>query len=158
MTKGSGRKLGYSAGDFFVVPLRNGRFATGLVARIAPGGRVVLGYFFGPSQARPATVEVVRRYRPSDAVMVAKFGDLSLQGGEWPLIGRVDWNPEEWRMPVFGRISGELAWRVEYPDENPLAVPREIRCSPEEVASFPSDNVLGSGAVEIKLGKLLHEL
>lgn len=98
----------------------------------------------------------MREYRPSDAVMVAKLGDLSLQGGEWPVIGCVDSKREEWRMPVFGRISGQLAWRVEYPDEDPLAVPREVRCSPEEAAILPSDSLLGAGAVEIKRGKLLH--
>jgi hypothetical protein len=37
----------YREGDWFAVPLRNGGFAVGLVARANPKA-ALLGYFFGP--------------------------------------------------------------------------------------------------------------
>ena len=152
--------LQYREGDFFAVPLREGGFATGLVARSGPKGRVLLGYFFGPRRTEPATLADVRRFVPGDAILVARFGDLSLQKQEWPIIGQAAWNREMWPVPDFGRVdtvSGNLGWRVSYADDDPTVVDREIECSPGEALLLPRDSLLGSGAVEIKLSKLARE-
>jgi hypothetical protein len=41
------QKINYREGDWFAVPLRDGGYAVGLVARMDNRGGV-LGYFFGP--------------------------------------------------------------------------------------------------------------
>ena len=63
----------YGEGDWFAVPLREGGFAAGVVARANPKA-VLLGYFFGPRRAAVPSVEEVSRLRPDDAVLVGKFG------------------------------------------------------------------------------------
>jgi hypothetical protein len=153
-------KLRYREGDFFAVPLRDGGFATGLVARSGPKGKVLSGYFFGPRRTEPATLAVAGCCVPHDAVLVARFGDLSLQKEEWPMIGQAAWNREMWPVPDFGRVdtvSENLGWRVTYADEDPNEVYREVECSPKEALFLPRDSLPGSGAVEIKLGKLIRE-
>jgi hypothetical protein len=40
-------KLPYSEGSVFLVPLRKGGYARGVVARASPKGKGLLGYFFG---------------------------------------------------------------------------------------------------------------
>ena len=150
--------LRYREGDFFSVPLRSGGFATGLVARAGARGKVLVGYFFGPPRGEPAKLADVQQYQPSDAVMIARFGDLSLQNGEWRIIGHSQWNRESWPMPRFGRVdtaSGERAWCVEYSEDDPNHVIRETTCSVPEAKQLPRDSLLGAGAVEIRLTQLL---
>jgi hypothetical protein len=48
----------YNEGDWFAVPLREGGFAIGVIARVMPRKEgVVLGYFFGPRRNAVPTVE-----------------------------------------------------------------------------------------------------
>jgi hypothetical protein len=51
-------KLPYSEGSVFVVPLRKGGCARGVIARASRRGRVILGYFFGPRFASAAGVKL----------------------------------------------------------------------------------------------------
>jgi hypothetical protein len=132
------------------------------VARIAPTGGVLLGYFFGPRWAEVPNLVDVRTYLAVDAILVQRFGDLSLIQGEWPIIGQEhSWNPAAWPMPTFGRLvdalSPAVAWQVEYPDEDPNGVPRETRTSPEESMHLPCAGLLGAGAVELALTRLLRD-
>jgi Immunity protein 26 len=151
--------LVYREGDYFGIPLREGGYATGLVARSPAGGRVLLGYFFGPRLSRPADMDGTRRYRPSDAVLVARFGDLSLQSGEWPIIGHSDpWDRNEWPLPEFVRVdsvSSDRAWKVRYSEDDPASVVHEEPCNPSQADALPADGLLGAGAVEIKLTEAL---
>lgn len=152
------KKRTYCEGDWFAVPLGNDGFAVGLVARVAPKGAVLFGYFFGPRRQLMPTVDDVREFRPSDAVLVGMFGDLFLLQGRWPVIGKVEpWERARWPMPAFGRrVPGhDLAYRVEYPDDNPNGLPRETRITVEECQHLPSDGLDGARAVEITLAHLL---
>jgi len=152
------KNLPYREGTWFAVPLRGGGYAVGVVARMAPMGRVLTGYFFGPRRTELPSLEEVRGHRPDLAVLVQRFGDLHLMEDKWPVLGNDDsWQREEWPMPVFGRyVEGDgKAWRVEYQHEDPNSVPRETRMSVEESRQLPENGLLGAGAVEIKLSKLL---
>jgi hypothetical protein len=142
----------YGVGDWFAVPLRDGGFGVGLIARMEPQGAVLLGYFFGPRRSALPDLGEVAKYRASDAVMVRRFGGLDLRRGAWPIIGRLPgWESHEWPMPVFGRqVEFEgVAWRVEYRDDDPNATPRETRISVDECKRLPPNGVFGSGLVEI---------
>src|SRR5689334_22542654 len=99
------KALPYAAGAWFAVPLKTGGFALGVVAR-ADGRGVVLGYFFGPRYVALPAGEHTQGLRAADAVLVERFGDLGLIHGEWPIIQReCAWNPADWPVPVFARIS-----------------------------------------------------
>ena len=88
-------KVKYGEGDWFAVPLIDGGFAVGLIARANPSG-VLLGYFFGPQRSEVPAVEGIAGLRPGDAVLVRKFGHLGIVQGKWPLLGRLDgWDRRE---------------------------------------------------------------
>lgn len=150
--------LPYSEGTWFAVPLRDGGYAVGVVSRMAPRGRVLVGHFFGPRRDALPLLEDVRALRPEDRVLVQRFGDLYLVEEKWPILGRDDrWQREQWPMPVFGRVVDVdgTAWRVEYQDDNPNSIPMETRTSPAEAEGLPNDALLGAGVVEARLTERL---
>jgi len=143
-------KVKYAEGDWFAVPLREGGFGVGVIARANPDG-VLLGYFFGPRREEPPSVDEVADLKPTDAVMVRKFGHLGLTQGKWPVIGRVPgWGRHDWPMPIFVRyeeFTGR-SFRVFYDDNDPNKVVREEQVGPGAGEQGPKDGLLGAGAVE----------
>jgi hypothetical protein len=151
-------KLPYREGTWFGVPLRQGGFAVGLVARATAKGRVILCYFFGPRRTAVPALSELERLKPSDAIWVARVGDLALIRGQWPIIGQTEsWKRCEWPLPAFVRrdpLSGK-AWRVFHSDTDPSLIDRE---EPETYeSSLENDGVYGAGAVELVLTKLLTQ-
>ncbi|HVZ87865.1 MAG TPA: immunity 26/phosphotriesterase HocA family protein [Polyangia bacterium] len=151
-------KINYREGDWFSVPLREGGFAVGVVARANPDG-VLVGYFFGPRHDAAPTLDDVRDLKPQDAVMVGKFGHLGLTQRKWPVLGRVDgWNRADWPMPVFVRyeeLSGR-SFRAFYDDDDPNKLLREEQVSPGAAEQGPKDTMMGAGFVEKRLTSVLR--
>jgi hypothetical protein len=150
-------KLNYKEGDVFAVPLRNGGFALGLVARKARVGKVLLGYFWGPVRTQVPTPEDLPMLYPQDALFVKMFSDLNLVNKNWPIISSiVAWNREHWPMPKFIRRSllSKHAWLVTYADDDPNRIINEEPCD-YGVNGFQEDDLLGAGAVEAKLTDVL---
>ena len=150
----------YSEGDWFAVPLRDGGFAVGVIARAMPRKEgVLLGYFFGPMRLVVPALETLSDLSAADAVMVEMFGDLGIMSGKWLLLGRMNkWDRTEWPTPAFGRFE-ELtgrAFKVIYDDDNPNRVIREEQIDPSELAALPKDGLSGAGAVERMLTRLLR--
>jgi hypothetical protein len=102
----------YGEGDWFAVPLREGGFAVGVIARAMPHKEgILLGYFFGPRRDDVPTLDELKSLSASDAVLVDRFGHLGLVRGTWPLLGRIDgWDRGAWPTPAFGRFE-ELTGR-----------------------------------------------
>ena len=154
-------KLPYREGDWFAVPLEGGGFAVGIVARMAKRGRSLVGYFFGPKREVVPTRADVAHLVASDAILVARFGDLSLIQHEWPVIGRAEsWDREAWPMPVFYRavhlVPGR-AFRVRYDPERPsLCISEEVIAAPANLDQLPKDCSYGSGALAYKLSTLVE--
>ena len=138
----------------FAVPLKRSGFAHGVAARVAPRGKIVFGYFFGPKTETPAAAGT--ELNPANAVLRVRFGDLGLINGEWPVIGTVpDWDRGRWPMPEFVRrdpLSGRV-WIVRYADDNPTTVEEEHLADAE--CDGGTDSLYGYGAVEIALTGLL---
>ena len=148
------RKLPYSEGSIFLVPLRNGGYGRGVVARTPPQGKCLFGYFFGPRLPSADHFTLVG-IAPGEAILRLRFGDLGLINGEWPIRGRVpNWNRLEWPMPDFVRRAPGIKPRlVRYSDSDPLRV--ELIKPIDDDSGLPRDSGSGYGAVEIKLTKLL---
>jgi len=138
-------------GDWYAVPLKNGGYGVGLVARKGRRG-ALLGYFFGPRYEQVPTLDAVRGLHPDAALLRAIFGDLGIQLGKWPLLGRLDtWHREQWPLPEFGRIEDEargVAWIANYESVDISENPRERRCSIEEARRLPEDGDWGYGAIQ----------
>lgn len=150
-------RVRYREGDWFAVPLRDGGYAVGAIARANPGG-VLLGYFFGPRRPGVPGLEDVAGLEPGDAVLVRKFGHLGIVQGRWPLLGQVDgWDRREWPMPVFVRyeeLTGR-SFRVFYADDDPNRLLREERVAPGAAEQGPKDGLMGAGFAETILSNLL---
>jgi hypothetical protein len=144
-------------GDWFAIPLRDGGYGLGVVARKGKGG-VLLGYFFGPRRDAVPTLDDAKHLSPSETVLIEIFGDLSLRDRTWPLLGQLtSWRREIWTIPRFSRtepLSGR-AWIVVYGDD-PRTRLREEPCSLEVASKLRPDGLSGSGAVEIQLTELLR--
>jgi len=147
--------LPYSEGTFFVLPLQHGGFARGVVARMAPQGAVLYGYFFGPKLQSLDHVST-DDLQPETAVAQMIFGDLGLIKGEWGILGPLpDWKRSDWPMPDLVRRDpiGRRAWRVRRSDRNPSIIESETP-TPFET-NLPPNYSWGYGAVQAKLTKLL---
>ena len=143
----------YGEGDWFAVPLREGGFAAGVVARANPKA-ALLGYFFGPRRPETPGLEDVANLRPGDAVLVGRFGHLGIAQGKWPILGRLDgWDRTKWPMPVFVRYE-ELTGRclhVFYDADDPGKLIREEQIESGAAEQEPKDGLMGAGYVEIVL-------
>lgn len=149
-------KVKYREGDWFAVPLRDGGYGVGLIARANPAG-VLVGYFFGPRRERIPSLDELRDMKAADADLVGRFGHLGITQGKWSMVGRhLNWNRSDWPMPVFVRVeelSGR-AFNVFYADEDPNRILRE---EPIQVGSGgePKDGLMGAGFVEKVLNTAL---
>lgn len=147
----------YHEGSVFAVPLRSGGYAVGVVARVsADNSGGLLGYFFGPKYATVPSGDIADTLKPSNALKILRFGDLSLLNKEWPVIGMIsNWRREDWPMPDFIRRDdiSKKAWRVRYADDDICEViseqPESFDSPLERAATF------GAGAVELLLTRLL---
>ncbi|TRC78849.1 hypothetical protein FJV83_11275 [Mesorhizobium sp. WSM4307] len=151
------KRLPYREGSVFRIPLPDGGFARGLVARMAPRGRILLGYFFGPRMFSADTN--VSDLLPTEAIVAGRFGDLHLMDGKWEIFGEiVGWNRTDWPIPEFIhhdalRILPDMI--VRYSDDDIVLGTRERR--PVFPADLAEDGLMGAGFVEIRLSRLLAE-
>ncbi|MBA4387844.1 MAG: hypothetical protein C0404_07675 [Verrucomicrobia bacterium] len=149
-------KLPYSEGAIFLVPLRKGGYARGVIARASSEGKVLLGYFFGP-RLSSAAITKSADLDPSKALLRVRFGDLGLMNGEWPIRGRIhNWNRTQWPMPDFVRTDPLMKKKpvlVRYSDDDPSRI--EVESPVIDDAGLGTDSMAGYGAVELRLTKLL---
>ncbi|MET8462432.1 Imm26 family immunity protein [Micromonospora zamorensis] len=140
-------------GMVFAVPLRFGANALALVTRHGRSA-VTVGYFFGP--ALVAVPEEPPSLQPGKAVLIARFGDIPLVNGEWPLVGRLpDWDRMMWPSSEFYR--GDIRARgfvVLYDDEDPNKVAGERLSEPGD-EDLPSDDLHGYLIVRNRLSSIL---
>ncbi len=151
------RRLPYSDGDWFAVPLReDGGYGVGVVARHDRRGGVI-GYLFNLRSDDVPTLDDVSSFRSAEAIRVMRFGDLGLIKGQWPILGRLEtWQPDDWPIPDFGRREPTgRAFRVVYSAEDLRGPVREEPITEDDCDKLPRDALSGAGAVERVLTELL---
>jgi hypothetical protein len=149
-------QLPYREGTWFAMPLRQGGYATGRIARHSGNG-CILAYFFGPKRETVPVLEDLENLTPDSAIKVLRAGDLGIIEGSWPIVGDSPiWKREEWSIPPFIRRDdiGKVAWRVTYADDNPLQVISEQRI-PYDNLEYERDGLHGSGAAELVITGML---
>jgi len=152
------KKLPYEEGSWFLVPMGKNAFVPGLIARMAPEGKVLLGYFFGKVFREIPSVKAMDQFQEKDAVKIHRFGDLGLINGEWPILGRLPlWNRNDWPMPAFMQVEpiSNRVWKIEYPDENPGGKPRRTRITGSS-SNLPKDGMGGYKYIEEILQKYVN--
>lgn len=150
----------YREGDWFLVPLPTEGVAVGLIARKAPRGGVLFGYFFGPRRTNAPTMEELSELTIDSAVLLDRFGDLGLVRGEWPILGATPhWNRDLWPMPFFASrdpISGTVR-RVRYSEEDPSVCTDSTLVREAEAVGLRRDGVSGADYLAATLEKLLGQ-
>jgi hypothetical protein len=150
-------KLNYEEGTCFAVPLRDGSWARGVVARTTRRGPA-FGYFFGP-RLSSVTDAKVDDLEPASAMLVGKFGDMGLLEKKWPILGRVPhWKRDEWPMPPLIRVDERerRAWLAWY-DDTTFECLRDREVDPAVAGEYHEDGLLGDVAAEIVVNKLLKQ-
>ena len=149
----------YSEGTVFVVPLRSGGYARGIVTRASKEGICLFGYFFGPRLSSLEEVEF-DDLEPANAILRLRFGDLGLINGEWPIKGQIPkWNRSQWAMPDAVRkdpLGRKDPVRICYDDTDPNRRVSEYPITDAEAKGLISDSAGGYGFVEIKLTNLIN--
>lgn len=149
-------ELPYKEGTWFAIPLRQGGFAAGRVARHSGNG-CILAYFFSPKRETIPTLEELENLTPDSAIKVLRAGDLGIIEGSWPIVGdSPQWERDKWPIPAFIRRDdiGKVAWRVLYADDNPLQVISEQRI-PYDSTGYERDALSGAGAAEAHVSRML---
>lgn len=152
------KRLPYKEGTWFAVPLRTGGYAVGVAARVAPKGRILFAYFFGPRREEIPEIKELFSLTAEKSVLALMVGDLGLIDGTWKVIGQsINWERSEWPKPKFVRRESltNRVYLVEYSDDDPSKRIRETRVDEQYSIGLPSDTLSGSGAAEIKLTYLL---
>ena len=136
------------------MPLADGPWAVGRVVRMHRTGMLLFTYVFGPFDALP-DIESLDRLAPIDARLIWKVGDIGLQEGRWPILGRGRWVRDDWPRvalrnvdPIMGRVR-----RVEYA-QGDLLHPVAWRVVDDQMLDAPQDGLSGHLALEIHLAKI----
>ena len=157
------KKVKYNEGDWFAVPLTNGHFGVGLIARVDRKMHEIIGYFFGDVYADIPVLRKHLTYSPGDAVLIQWVVDRGIVEGLWPIILTGQGiNKQKWIVPVFGQPDygrPPMGYWIRYDNENPSSVqPIERRYVLwNEVCHLPSNGLAGHIALERKLSHLLLE-
>ncbi len=151
-------KREYPEGTWFAVPLRDGGFCRGLMARTDGEGRA-FGYFFGPKMTTIEELANISGLHPSDAILVGRFGDLGLLNGEWKVIEKdAQFDRTAWPIPPFIRVDEEANTAMKATFNDNFEIISDEPCDPSLAKMFPKDSLMGYGFVEIKLTRLLNSV
>lgn len=146
----------YANGTCFLVLLRGGGYARGVVARMNGKGRV-FGYFFGPEFSSPEEA-TFHDLDPRRAMLVSKFDDLLLMNGEWIQRGQLEnWNPDKWPMPPLIRLDVEGNAFLSHYDDRTFECIREEKVSPSLMDTHTHDGTMDARAVQVRLSLHLHK-
>jgi len=149
----------YGDGDWFAVPLDDGRYVLGRISRHSHG--IVFGYFFAPALDHVPTLEETRERSAEDSFLQMRFSHLGLRDGGWPVLGQTDdWDRDAWpllefenRLVVRGRPDVLYAVRL---DEK--TVSREVsvrKVDVSEAGRRPDQALFGAVAAVVHLRKAL---
>jgi hypothetical protein len=140
------------------VPLPDGTFAVGVVARRTPRGEVLLAYFFGPR--RPdAPEEVPDGLQAEDALLVRRVFPFGFDDGSWPVLGAVPgFDRAAWPMPdlIRGPDTDGGFWRERYDDREPDELLASEPATDDDRARLPPEAVYEDGALAGELDEALR--
>ncbi|WP_193763318.1 Imm26 family immunity protein [Methylorubrum sp. Q1] len=143
-------------GSVFLVPLRNGGFARGVIAGSSRKNNLIVSYFFGPKYETEKNVDILGM-SPEKAVISMRSSDIKINNGSWPVIGQLsNWNSDDWPTTKAVRrdpkgFSKPLL--VTYDRADPFKIIGEEILDAD--LNLPSSGEAGCGFVEIKLTDLL---
>lgn len=159
-SKGNKKELSqFPEGTFFSLPLEDGRFAVGIIARRSPSKGKYLGhfgYFWGPYLSVDACRINLDRLSPKNAQLNLITSGLHLKSGRWSVIGQKEpWDRKEWPFPDFYQHppGTNIFYRVRF-DEDDIGRMKLQELIPD-TQNLDEYSVSGAAAAEIKLSKAM---
>jgi hypothetical protein len=143
-------------GDWFAVPLPDGTWTVGQVAR--RDAWAFLGYFFGPRRLEMPIVDDVSQLNANDAVLIKMADIYPITTGMFPKLGRsADFDPTNWPFPPLGyrELGSDECWKEECPDGYLTGAVRKSRTTREEYCRMPQTGISSPLAVTSALDRLL---
>ena len=150
------RKINCKEGDVFVVPLKQGGYGIGLVAR--EHKTITLGYFFKKKYSSVPEEVDVAGINKWEIALIGKFSTMGIENGEWPLLKTAFiFNREQWPIPVLKMQHPitEKYFAVIY-DDTLINEERHLITEAEAEKLF-SHGLYGYGALEKKLSSILAD-
>jgi hypothetical protein len=142
----------YHEGDWFAVPLDEGTFVPGRIARHHRG--ILFAYFFAPLDHVP-TLDELGSLTAADSATQMLLSHLDLRDGAWPVIGQPgEWDPDAWPMVEFERRVDDAVYAIRWDDETLSEEVSSVRIDASEAGARPSDALAGSGAAVSRLRRL----
>jgi hypothetical protein len=136
----------YREGDWFALPLPEGGWVLGRIARVPPAGTTLFGYLFGPRRAEPPTLADAVGLTPDDAIHYDRFSDLDLRSirkDRCPILGQDgDWDRSQWPVPPFAEFDRTTKqWSlVRCDDDDPGGVVERLLLLGEQRGDLPMHN------------------
>jgi len=96
------KRVRFAEGDVFLIPLTQGGFAVGLIARYDLRGHGVLAYIFNRTVDEAGELDIDHVVSKEMVVDVVDFAMRSLVSGSWPIVGRL---PNRSRSDQIGQLS-----------------------------------------------------
>jgi hypothetical protein len=150
------KKIKVKEGDVFAVPLRQGGYTIGLIARRHKTSS--LGYFFDRIYLSPPEELNVADINKWKVALIGQFSALGIEEGEWPLLKKnFDFIRKEWPIPVLKMQDplSEKYFAVIYDDT--LFNEERHLITKEEADKLFGHGVYGYGALEKKLSSILAD-
>jgi hypothetical protein len=150
------KKIKAKEGDVFAVPLRQGGYAIGLIAR--EHKTITLGYFFDTVYSSVPEQMDVTDITKWKVALIGKFSSMGIENGEWPLLKTTfKFIREEWPIPVLKMQEplSEKYFAVIY-DDTLINEERHLISEAESKKLF-SHGLYGYGALEKKLTSILAD-
>ena len=150
------KKIKVEEGDIFAVPLRQGGYDIGLIARKHKTSN--LGYFFDKVyQSPPETLDVtgINNWK---VTLIGQFSAIGIEEGEWPLLKTAfNFKREDWPIPVLKMQEPitEQYFAVLYDDT--LFNEKRYLITKEAADKLFGHGVYGYGALEKKLSSILAD-
>lgn len=150
------KKINSKEGDVFAVPLRQGGYGIGLIAR--EHKTITLGYFFKKNYLSVPEEVDVAGINKWEVALIGKFSTMGIENGEWPLLKTTfKFNREQWPIPVLKMQDplSEKYFAVIYDDT--LFNEERHLITKEEADKLFGHGLYGYGALEKKLSSILAE-
>ncbi|MDF1743639.1 MAG: Imm26 family immunity protein [Gimesia sp.] len=143
--------INYDVGTIFCIPLKNGKFARGIVARHDGGGQV-FGYFFGPSlDGIPNSIDKDELHI-EEAIFSGIFSGMGLSNDEWKQLGRItSFRLDDWPLPLFINTEKDCdrVELIEYDEDTLEEKIVSISTRGEvDINAYPEDGLMGYEYVE----------
>ena len=153
------KRRNYEEGDWFAIPLNQGGYSLGRIARIGSRGGVLLGFFYKTYYHIPPPLDAYAGLTPDAVVLIQHFCNPGLRDLTWPVLAKSPlWNRADWSWTEFGYIDAvdpNQAFRRTYDPNDPFTMISQQQITPIAAKRLPKDGLGGHIFMQNRLSDLV---